>query len=163
MSNFDTAIARVLSNEGGYTNPDPSVDPGGETNFGISKRAYPDLDIKNLTREQAVEIYRRDFWARVHGDDLPGPVAFQALDFAVNSGIETAVRKLQVAAGVADDGVWGPASDTAVRAANPAMLAVRLVAERLDYMRKLRNWAPNSAGWAARIAQDLRYLAQDAA
>ncbi|WP_425526518.1 glycosyl hydrolase 108 family protein [Xanthomonas oryzae] len=50
----------MLSHEGGYVN-DPR-DPGGETQWGISKRAYPELNIRALTRDQAIEIYRRDYW-----------------------------------------------------------------------------------------------------
>uniref|UniRef100_UPI0039E582BF glycosyl hydrolase 108 family protein n=1 Tax=Klebsiella pneumoniae TaxID=573 RepID=UPI0039E582BF len=62
---FDDLIGRVLGHEGGYVN-DPR-DPGGETQFGISKRAYPNVDIKGLTRETAISIYKRDFWDRVQG------------------------------------------------------------------------------------------------
>ena len=97
---FDQAIERVLSHEGGYIN-DPR-DPGGETQWGISKRSYPSINIKLLTRTGAIEIYRRDFWDRVHANDLFDGVAYQCLDFAVNSGIETAVRYLQRALGVAE-------------------------------------------------------------
>ena len=48
---FDQVIDRVLAHEGGYVN-DPD-DPGGETKYGISKKAYPKIDIKNLTKEEA--------------------------------------------------------------------------------------------------------------
>lgn len=57
---FDKAIPTILRNEGGYVNN--PTDPGGETNFGISKRSFPDVDIKNLTQEKAVAIYRSSFW-----------------------------------------------------------------------------------------------------
>ncbi len=60
MITFDDAFTRLLGNEGGYVN-DPR-DPGGETNWGISKRSYPTVDIKNLTRTQAEDIYMHDFW-----------------------------------------------------------------------------------------------------
>ena len=70
-------------------------DPGGETNWGISKRSYPQLDIKALTRDDARAIYRRDFWAAV-GNAHPA-ISFQVFDFSVNSGIGTALRKLQQA------------------------------------------------------------------
>jgi lysozyme family protein len=99
---YDEAFDRLIGHEGGYVN-DPK-DPGGETNWGISKRAYPQLDIRALTRDDARRIYRADFWDRVHGDEMYDGVAFQTFDFAVNSGIETAVRYLQRACGVADDG-----------------------------------------------------------
>jgi len=156
---FHDVINRVLALEGGYVNrPD---DPGGETQWGISKRSYPDLDIQTLTREDAVAIYKTDFWDRVHGDELPLIVAFQALDFAVNSGIETAIRKLQVAAGVADDGHFGPATKAAITAMQPTALVLRFLAERLDFMRRLKGWPTFGAGWSGRIANDLRYAAED--
>jgi len=156
---FETAIARSLSSEGGYT--PGKGDPGGETNWGISKRSYPKLNIKTLTRAAAVEIYRTDFWQRVHADEMPDLVAFQALDFAINSGIETAVRKLQLAAGVADDGHWGPVTRAAIKAAPPDELVLRFLSHRLDFMRMLSNWPQAGKGWAGRIAENMRYAADD--
>lgn len=157
--NFDIAIERVLGHEGGYSmNP---ADPGGETNWGISKRAYPGIDIKALTRTAAIEIYWRDFWARAHADELPGSVAFQLLDFAVNSGIETAVRAMQRALGVADDGHFGPMTVSAAHLMSESDQIMRLCAERLDFMRKLKTWPQFGAGWAGRIAGNLRYGADD--
>ena len=60
ISKFDEIIEVVLEHEGGYVN-DPK-DPGGETNFGIAKRSHPDVDIKNLTKESAKEIYKEVYW-----------------------------------------------------------------------------------------------------
>lgn len=157
--NFDQAFDRLIGNEGGYSN-DPQ-DPGGETNWGISKRSYPDLDIKNLTREQAKEVYRRDFWQRASMDEYDPAIAFQVFDFAVNSGIETAVRKLQAAAGVADDGHVGPRTIAAIKAMSVTDLIMRFVAQRLRYWTKLKNWPRDGAGWANRAANDLDYAAQD--
>jgi lysozyme family protein len=156
---FDIAINRVLGNEGGYVNN--PADPGGETNWGISKRAYPNVDIANLTRDGAVAIYRSDFWDTVHADQMPAALQFQALDFAVNSGVQTAIRKLQAAAGVADDGYWGPVTQTAIAAMNPIALTVRFLAERLDYMRRLSTWGTFGSGWAGRIVADLKFAADD--
>lgn len=157
--NFDTAFDRLMGHEGGYVN-DPK-DPGGETNWGISKRSYPSVDIKGLTRDGAKAIYLRDFWQRISGDQLFDGVAFQTFDFAVNSGIETAVRKLQAALGVADDGHFGPTSLAAAKAMSESDQIMRLNAERLDFMRKLRVWPNFSSGWAGRIAGNLRYGALD--
>lgn len=156
---FDLAFNRLIGNEGGYVdNPD---DPGGETNWGISKRSYPGVDIKALTREDAKAIYRRDFWDRLGADQLSDGVAFQAFDFAINSGIETAVRKLQRAVGVADDGHWGPVSKAAAAAMSESDTIMRFVAERLDFWRYLSNWPTFGKGWAGRAAMDLRYGAED--
>lgn len=159
MSAFDVAINRLLGNEGGYVN-DPN-DPGGETNWGISKRSYPSIDIADLTRDQAIAIYKRDFWNAIHGDDLPPGVSFQALDFAVNSGIETAIRALQRAAGVADDGNVGPVTMAAFKSMGASDLVMRLLAERLYFMTGLSGWVNFGKGWARRIANDLRFGAID--
>ena len=83
-ANFDRAFAVVVGVEGGYTF-DPQ-DPGGETNFGISKREYPDVDIKNLTLDQAKAIYLRDFWNPHDLDTLEYGKALLVFDCAVNGG-----------------------------------------------------------------------------
>lgn len=161
---FYTFIERTLSHEGKYLSPEAAQkqgDPGGETHWGISKRSYPNVDIKNLSREQAIEIYKRDFWDRVDGDNLPQQFAYHALDAAINSGIERAVQWMQRAAGVADDGHYGPITKAAVKRADPADLVLLFNAERLEFMTKLSNWPTNSRGWARRIAQNLRYGSQD--
>lgn len=156
---FNTAFDRVIGHEGGYVNN--PADPGGETNWGVSKRSYPNVDIKRLTRDGAKEIYRADFWNRIHGDRLPDGVSYQLFDFAVNSGIETAVRQFQRALGVADDGYWGPVSQAAADRLTETDMILRLNAERLDFMTRLANWPNASRGWARRIAQNLRFGATD--
>lgn len=156
---FDGAFDRLIGHEGGYVN-DPK-DPGGETNWGISKRSYPSVNISELTRDGAKAIYRRDFWDRVNADRLHDGVAFQLFDFAVNSGLDTAVRYLQRAVGVADDGHWGPVSARAAEAMSESDVIMRLCAERLDFMTRLKNWPDHGKGWARRIAGNLRYGAED--
>ena len=157
--NFEQAIERVLSSEGGYSN-DPK-DPGGETQWGISKRSYPDVDIKNLTREQAKEIYKRDFWDVVVGASLHEDIAFQVLDFAVNSGGSVAIQYLQRAAGVADDGHLGPVSIAAINNQPMGPLILIYLAMRLEFMTKLKNWPDAGKGWARRIADNMLYAAKD--
>jgi lysozyme family protein len=109
---FDEVFERVVGREGGYVN-DPR-DPGGETKYGISKRQYPDVDIKGLTLEGAKEIYLRDYWNKIHGDELPEPVDEFLFDFAVNSGVGRAAEALQGAVGVLRDGAIGPKTIAAV-------------------------------------------------
>lgn len=81
---FDDAFALVVGLEAGYVN-DPH-DPGGETKFGISKRAYPNLDIPQLTLEQAKAIYERDYWGKCGCGLMAWPVALQVFDAAANQG-----------------------------------------------------------------------------
>ena len=154
---FDDAFTRLLGHEGGYVNH--PADPGGETNWGISKRSYPQVDIKALTQEQAKWIYRRDFWEPL-GDAHPA-IKFQAFDFAVNSGVATAVRKLQVAVGVADDGHWGPKSAQALAAMDVNDVLMRFMAQRLRFWVRCSAWPTMGAGWINRAAGQLDYAAQD--
>jgi lysozyme family protein len=90
MANFQIAVALVLKHEGGYE-PPGTGDPGGETNWGISKRAYPNLDIKNLTRDDAIAIYQRDYWTPYMSAQSQ-PMANCMLDAAVNQGQGAAER-----------------------------------------------------------------------
>lgn len=160
---FDVAINRLLTNEGGYVN-NPK-DPGGETNWGITigfarANGYAG-DMHAMTREQAIALYRAGFWNLIDGDELPDLLGFQVLDFAVNSGISTAIRKLQSAAGVADDGRFGPVSIAALKAIPPSVLTFRFLSLRLDFMRALSTWSTFGKGWAGRIAIDMRFAADD--
>ncbi|GGD45756.1 glycoside hydrolase family 108 protein [Pseudoxanthomonas indica] len=168
---FPTFINRLLSHEGGFTDDrrDPGNWTGGAvgvgqlkgTKFGIAANTYPQIDIRNLTRDQAVAIYRRDFWDRAQCSKLPNAVAFQLLDGAVNSGIAQASRWLQRAVGAADDGFIGPATLKAVREADANDLVLRFNAARIDFMTRLKNWPVHGAGWMRRIASNLRFASED--
>ena len=159
MSHFEQMIERVLGHEAGYVN-DPN-DPGGETKWGISKRTYPHVNIKDLERDEAIDIYRVDFWQQLKLDRFQDGVAYQLLDSAVNSGIDTSVRFVQRAVGVADDGRVGPVTLAAIDATSETDFIMLFLSERLDYMTRLKNWPHHGKGWARRIAQNLRYGAQD--
>lgn len=90
---FKQALTFVLKHEGGYVNH-PS-DPGKETKWGISKKAYPDLDIAGLTAEQAADIYWNDYWLKAGCDRLPFPFNVVVFDTAVNCGVARAVGWLK--------------------------------------------------------------------
>jgi lysozyme family protein len=155
--NFDQAFDRLIGNEGKYVNN--PADPGGETKYGISKRSYPNVDIANLTVEGAKEIYLRDFWNPI-GDAHPA-IKFQVFDFAVNSGIQTAIRKLQAAIGVADDGHWGPLSSAKLAATPVPQVITHFIAQRIRFWTSLSTWSTFGKGWANRAATDLDYAAGD--
>ena len=93
LINFDEIIELTLEHEGGYVH-DPT-DLGGETNYGIAKRFYPDVDIKNLTKEQAKDIYKRDYWDKNKVDEMPNDLKHIFFDMCVNQGRGTAVKILQ--------------------------------------------------------------------
>lgn len=169
--NFDIAFERVVGHEGGLSlNPKDrgnwtsGVIGVGElkgTKYGVSAMSYPHLDIKSLTLEDAKNIFRRDFWDRVHGDELHDGVAFQLFDFAINSGIGNAIRGLQRAVRVAQDGRWGPISRAAAAGMTESDTLFRLLAARLLFMTDLSNWASEGKGWARRIANNALYAAED--
>jgi lysozyme family protein len=92
---FSEAVQRVLELEGGYT--DDPYDPGGETNFGISKKSYPMLDIEALTLEQAIAIYKTDWWDKHGYGRLPEEIGQKVFELAVNIGAVRAHRLLQEA------------------------------------------------------------------
>lgn len=155
--NFDIAFDRLMGHEGGYS--DDKNDPGGETNWGISKRAYPGIDIRALTRDGAKEIYLRDYWQPL-GDAHPA-IKFQVFDFAVNGGLATGLRKLQAAVGVADDGHWGPHSAAALAAMETNDVLMRFNAQRLRFYTSLRLWPTYGKGWTNRVAGNLDFAAED--
>lgn len=117
-NNFDRAIIEILKHEGGYVNH-PN-DPGGETNFGITKKVYPDLDIKNLTVEQAKEIYKRDYWL-TGLDGLSYPVAAKVFDMVVNMGVRQAIKLVQRAVDEKADGILGHSSIANLKATPDAL------------------------------------------
>lgn len=161
---FDVAFDRVIGHEGGYVNhPD---DPGGETNWGITLRTAREAgytgSMRELTREQAREIYRTAYWQRARCDEFDGAIAFQVFDAAVNHGIGNSIRFLQRAAGVADDGVMGPVTMAAIRAMTVTDVLARFNAARLNFYTKLSTWPSFGRGWTRRVAGNLNYGADDA-
>lgn len=145
---FSEALELVLSFEGGYSN-NPN-DPGGETNFGISKKSYPHLDIKNLTLDQAKEIYKQDYWFKIKGDNLPSGLSMMMLDTAVNHGVHKAIVLLQKALGVKADGIMGPQTMAAIRGQDAGLSIYNLAMFRLDEY-QAKNWEHFSKGWSKRL------------
>jgi len=136
MSDFNIAIPKTLAREGGSKFTDIQGDAGGATKYGISQRAYPNEDIRNLTEARAREIYRRDYWDRVRGDDIASQaIAEQIFDTAVNMGVRTASRLAQVTLGIEPaDGVIGSRSLEAINAADePQFVAEFTIAKIARY------------------------------
>lgn len=164
MMNFDIAFERLIGHEGGYVNH--PEDPGGETNWGVTLRTAREAgytgSMRDLTRDQAKEIYRTAYWGRAQAEQYDGAIAFQVFDAAVNHGIGQAIRFLQRAVGVADDGAVGPVTLAAVRAMSVTDVLARFNAERLDFYTKLSTWPTFGKGWARRVVGNLKYAAEDA-
>ena len=163
MKNFECAVTIILGYEGGYdTDPnDPGNWTGGRINsgllrgtkFGISANAYPNLDIQNITINQAKDIYKREYWDRMHCDDIPGPLAMLLLDAAVNNGASRASRWLQIAAGVTVDGIVGPETITSIYKKNIDVICYEFQAQRMNFMALLPDWPHFGLGWARRLCR----------
>jgi lysozyme family protein len=154
MDAFSRAIEFSLKWEGGYSN-DP-LDPGGETRYGISKRSYPDLDIAHLTRLDAIDIYRRDFWGPAKCNVMRFPLSMVHFDCAINSGIHQAAIILQRTLGVVEDGNIGPKTLAATREKDADIIAILAIEEREHFYRVLAEKQPKLkrylAGWMNRCA-----------
>jgi len=156
MKSFDEIIEKVLEHEGGYVN-DPT-DLGGETKYGITKRFYPDVDIKNLTIEQAKKIYKNDYWDKNRIESVPQELWHIFFDMCVNMGRRTAVKILQRAAnstgkGIEVDGGLGPKTCKALNGVN----IERVRAYRVKYYVDLINKKPEQEkfyfGWFRRALE----------
>lgn len=165
---FRTALQFVLRHEGGYVN-DPR-DPGGETKYGISRRAYPELDISSLTLEDAGRIYKRDYWDRLSLDSLAPLLAVAVMDAAVNMGRGRAVKLLQTGlnaacgSGLAVDGIFGPATSVAARDLDDTSLRLAtkesILARQAFYARLAEDASMRAflRGWILRASALSEYL-----
>ena len=159
-ANFDKALNFVLADEGGYVHD--KLDRGGETNFGISQKAYPNEDIRGMTLERATEIYLKDYWTPIKGDDLPSGVDYVVFDSAVQHGPKNAGIFLQRAlnrmrAGLITDGSIGVKTLKAIKAIDGRPLIADILRERdIFYMKIIANDISQerfSRGWANRLAK----------
>jgi lysozyme family protein len=154
---FEEAFAVLMKFEGGYSN-DPK-DPGGETKYGISKRAYPDEDITNLTEERAKEIYKKDYWNKVKGDTLPAQLRYAVFDAAVNSGVTQAIKWLQASVAVVEDGKLGTETMKAVKACVPYQTAATFCGYRIRFITKIPTFPTFGKGLCRRVSEILiRYV-----
>jgi lysozyme family protein len=172
---FEAAFCALIDTEGGWSD-DPN-DPGnwtsgmtgkGElrgTKFGIAANTYGAMDIRNLTLDQAREIYKRDYWdiwAELPGltSSMPDSLLFELFDASVNAGKGNAARFLQRAVGVTDDGNIGPATlaalDHALLDVGVARVEQWFLAEKLEHYTNLSSWPRYGKGWARRVAKSLR-------
>lgn len=157
QANFETANKLVLLTEGGYVNN--KRDPGGPTNKGITlTTARKDISptftlaqLKALTDAQAGIVYKREYWDKVRGDDLPDGLDYATHDYGVNSGPARPARVLQRLVGVAEDGVIGSVTLAAIAKRDRDELVDALCGERLAFMKSLGTWETFGAGWTNRV------------
>jgi lysozyme family protein len=171
---FDKCLQVIFAAEGGFS--DNSADRGGPTNYGVSSAFLEsigsDKTPEELTRDEARDLYRKYFWGPVQGDDLPPPVALIIFDMAVNSGVKTAIRRLQYVLknyqAVDQDGAMGPRTLTAVQSAyhlyNEIFLGELLNSRReyyADIIRKNPSQGVFARGWNNRLNKLLTEVSSD--
>ena len=157
-SNFAEALQTVLREEGGFS--DHALDPGGMTNLGVTRRVWEEWTGHPVTVRQMIELtpakvapmYRRKYWDKIKGDELPAGVDLVVFDAAVNSGPGRAAKWLQACVGVEVDGDIGPKTLAAVSAFNTIHLIDDYGRRRLAFLLDLPTWETFGKGWTKRVA-----------
>ena len=158
-SNYDKCLKTILHHEGGYVNH--PKDPGGETNLGVTKRVYQEhggtKDMKNLLVEDVAPIYKKGYWDRMKGDDLPSGLDLCVFDFGVNAGPGRAAKFLQSMIGTTVDGGIGPNTLAKVEEyirENGEHESVKKYQEmRQKYYEQLSTFATFGKGWTRRVEE----------
>ena len=156
---FDEYMVFIFKREGGLT--DHPSDPGSLTKFGIAQAFYPNLDIRNLTKEDAKEIYWNDYFNRHGVGDIPEKLQLAFFDCVVNQGGRKAKTTLQKAINlqadafgfypIAVDGLVGPITIGTANRVNSNILLLDFIRLRLDHYRKISFRAPFIRGWENRV------------
>ena len=157
--NFEQCLALVLKHEGGYVNH--PKDPGGMTNLGVTKRVWEEYvghtvdeaAMRALGPADVAPLYKKNYWDKIHGDELPAGVDYACFDLAVNSGVGRAAKILQKALGVNPDGAIGPATLNAVASCNPREVASEICDLRLGFLQSLPTFDTFGKGWSRRVAE----------
>lgn len=156
---FEAAVALIIDLEGGIS--DHPDDPGGLTKYGITIEQYPELGkdgIRTLTIEKAKELYKRDYWDKIRGDDvakIAPNLAVCYFDCAVNQGYPTAIRLLQQALGVGMDGKFGPVTMNSLKVKGDSVLDMFMSYRMLRYVRT-NNFSTFGKGWFKRVSNVCR-------
>ncbi len=159
---FDEAFDILMEHEGGYVNhPD---DPGGETNWGVTKRVAEQEGytgpMQSLPKDLAKDIYKRKYWNAVKADQLPEELRYSVFDAAVNSGPKRAIQWLQEVLGVGEDGLLGEMSLRQLSMKHPKDVAIQYNCVRLDFLTSLPTWKSFGKGWTRRVLANLKLSVQ---
>ena len=155
--NWDACFAMVLKHEGGFVNH--PRDPGGMTNLGVTRTNWElylghdvtEADMRALTPEMVKPFYKKNYWDRIRGDELPSGVDYAAYDLAVNSGTGRAAKYLQQIAGVTADGVIGPQSLKAIQKCDAEDVVDEICNMRMTFLKSLNTFDTFGKGWTTRV------------
>ena len=159
QSNYDKCLETILHHEGGYVNH--PKDPGGETNLGVTKRVYQEhggtKDMKDLLVEDVAPIYKKGYWDKMKGDDLPSGLDLCVFDFGVNAGPGRAAKFLQQMIGTTVDGGIGPNTlakvEEYVRENGEHETVKKYQEMRQKYYEQLSTFATFGKGWTRRVEE----------
>jgi len=160
--NFDKCLSMLLHHEGGFVNH--PKDPGGMTNLGVTKAVYDkwigrestEQEMRDLTFVDVAPIYKKNYWDRVRGDDLPSGVDWCAFDWAVDSGSGRPAKAIQRAAGATPDGAIGPMTIQAVMNHEPKMIIESVYTQRQSFYESLKTFETFGRGWTRRNQETLK-------
>ena len=161
MADFERAHAFIYPSEKGLSNS--ASDRGGETNHGISQKAFPNLDIKNLSYESAKKLAFECYWKRYRINEITSqPIATFIYDMIFNMDYDDAVKAIQRAVGgIKVDGVMGSVTIAAINSCqNLDWLLDRIFKERMRVylliLDRLPNQAVNMRSWMRRSLRDYK-------
>ena len=154
--NFDKCLEMLLKHEGGFVNH--PKDPGGMTNLGVTKavydkwigRASTEAEMRALTPKDVAPIYKKNYWDKVRGDDLPSGADWACFDWAVNSGSGRPAKALQRIVGATQDGAIGPQTLKMVASEDPKMIVEKMYDQRQAFYENLKTFETFGRGWTRR-------------
>ena len=154
--NFDKCLKMLLKHEGGFVNH--PKDPGGMTNLGVTKavydkwigRASTEAEMRALTPKDVAPIYKKNYWDKVRGDDLPSGADWACFDWAVNSGSGRPAKALQRIVGATQDGAIGPQTLKMVASQDPKMIVEKMYDQRQAFYENLKTFETFGRGWTRR-------------
>jgi lysozyme family protein len=159
--NFEHCLKMLLHHEGGFVNH--PKDPGGMTNLGVTKKVYDawigrestEAEMRALTPADVGPIYKKNYWDKVRGDDLPAGVDWAAFDWAVNSGAGRPAKAIQRIVGATQDGAIGPKTLQAVMDVEPEKIVEGVYDIRQKFYESLKTFDTFGRGWTRRNQETL--------
>lgn len=160
-NNFDKCLHMLLEHEGGYVNN--VHDKGGMTNLGVTKRVYDkwigrestEQEMRDLTPDDVAPIYKKNYWNRVKGDQLPSGLDWACFDWAVNSGSGRPAKAVQRAVGATQDGAIGNQTLGLIAEKDPKFIIDYVYTVRQAFYEGLDDYKHFGRGWSRRNTETL--------
>ena len=151
----------LLEHEGGYVNN--VHDKGGMTNLGVTKRVYDkwigrestEQEMRDLTPDDVAPIYKKNYWNRVKGDQLPSGLDWACFDWAVNSGSGRPAKAVQRAVGATQDGAIGNQTLGLIAEKDPKFIIDYVYTVRQAFYEGLDDYKHFGRGWSRRNTETL--------